>query len=63
MVFTIAANTEDVLVLFLGEGRVFGVDILHDVGDFFGIETAVMLEPNYSAMNSTKIAIGSDFRG
>jgi hypothetical protein len=63
MVFTITANTEDVLVLFLGEWRVFGVGIFHDIGDLFGIKAAIKLEPNNSTMNSAKIAIRPEFRG
>lgn len=62
VVFAVAAYTEDILILFLGKGRVFRVDILHDVDYFLGVQTSIMLEPYYPTMNSAEIAIRTNFR-
>jgi hypothetical protein len=56
--FAVASDAEDVLILLLREGRVLGVDILHDVGNFLRVETTGMLEPNDSAVDSAVVAIG-----
>jgi hypothetical protein len=58
MSFAVALDAEDIFVLFLGERRVFGVDVFHYVCDFLGVQTSVVLEPHYPAMDAAVVAVG-----
>jgi len=58
---TITPNAKNILVFLLREGRIFGINIFHNVGDFFGIETSVMLKPHNSAMNPTVVTVRPNF--
>lgn len=53
----IAAHAKNVLVLLLRERWVFGVDVLHDVGDLLGVEAASMLEPDNPAVDPAIVAV------
>lgn len=61
MTLTITLHAKNVFIFFLWEGRIFRVHIFHYISDFFGVQTSVVLEPNYSTMYSAEITIGSNF--
>lgn len=47
----------------MGEGRILGVHVLHDVGDLLGIQATDMLEPDDPAFHSAVVTMRAEFIG
>lgn len=60
MGLAITFHAQDILILLLRERRVFRVDIFHDIGNLFGIQTPIMLEPHNTAVYPAVITVRAD---